>query len=150
MTSSQLTASKSFMPASEKISIIKRKKIAMIVKYIFYFLFKFFSHLSMRAPCRCECSDESDLITVFCLTHFLCRETGSSRSPGPGAGSTQLDTRTGPHFLPTDGTRDPGDERVAADLFRELMDAGRHNHVILSFTLISKAIRHSSLKYFCH
>ena len=100
----------------------------------------------MRGPCRCECSDESDLITVFCLTHFLCRETGSSRSPGPGAGSTQLDTRTGPHFLPTDGTRDPGDERVAADLFRELMDAGRHNHATLSFTLIFEAIRHSSLK----
>lgn len=70
----------------------------------------------------------------------------SRDSPGPGAGSTQLDTRTGPRFFLTDGSRarHPGDERVAEDFFRELIDAGRQNHVTLSFTLIFKAIRHSS------
>ena len=65
-----------------------------------------FSHLSKRAPCRCECSDESDLIAFFCRTHFLCRGTGSSRNLGPGAGTTQLDTRTGPRFF--SDRRDPG------------------------------------------
>ena len=71
----------------------------------------------------------------------------SRDSPGPGAGSTQLDTRTGPRFFLTEGSRaarHPGDERVAEDFFRELIDAGRQNHVTLSFTLIFKAIRHSS------
>ena len=69
-----------------------------------------FSHLSMRGPCRCECSDESDLITFFCRTHFLCRETGS---PGPGAGSTQGSTLgRGRTFYRQTGARDPGEPRT--------------------------------------